>query len=572
MKENAMLDADLKTQLKGYLERITHPIALVASVDDGEASGEMIALLRDVAEQSERVTLVRSDGVDTGERTPSFRIERTGTDIGVSFAALPTGHEFTSLVLALLQVGGYPPKLDADLVERIRALEGDFSFETYMSLTCQNCPDVVQALNAMSVLNPRIRHIAIDGALYQEEVENLGILSVPAVYLNGEPFGQGTMGVEEIIAKLDSGSVERDGLELDTKAPYDVLIVGGGPAGAAAAIYAARKGIRTGIVAERFGGQVLDTMAIENFVSVAETDGPKFAAALEQHVRQYDVEMLNAQRAEKLVPAAEPGGLAEVQLANGIRLSARSVVLATGARWRNVDVPGEQEYRNRGVAYCPHCDGPLFKGKPVAVIGGGKFGGEAGNGLAGDRRARDPVQVWPPAESRAEPVAVIGGGNSGVEAAIDLAGIVEHVTLIEFAPQLKADAILVAKMKSLRNIDIRTNAQTIEITGDGARVSGLRYVERATGTEHHIALAGVFVQIGLVPNTEWLKGSVELNRFGEIVVDAKGQTSVAGVFAAGDPTTTPYKQIVTATGEGAKAALSAFDHLIRMPLALPVAA
>jgi len=528
-----MLDADLKTQLKGYLERITHPIALVASVDDGEASGEMIALLRDVAEQSERVTLVRSDGVDTGERTPSFRIERTDTDIGVRFAALPTGHEFTSLVLALLQVGGYPPKLDADLVERIRALEGEFSFETYMSLTCQNCPDVVQALNAMSVLNPRIRHVAIDGALYQDEVENLGILSVPAVYLNGVPFGQGRMGVEEILSKLDRGSVARDAAKPDAKAPYDVLIVGGGPAGAAAAIYAARKGIRTGIVAERFGGQLVDTMAIENFVSVAETDGPKFAAALEQHVRRYDVEMLSAQRAEKLVPPAEPGGLAEVRLANGTRLTARSVVLATGARWRNIDVPGEQKYRNRGVAYCPHCDGPLFKGKRVAVI---------------------------------------GGGNSGVEAAIDLAGIVEHVTLIEFAPQLKADAILVAKMKSLPNVDIRTNAQTIEITGDGTRVNGLRCVERATGEEHRIALAGVFVQIGLVPNTEWLKGSVELNRFGEIVVDAKGQTSAAGVFAAGDSTTAPYKQIIIATGEGAKAALSAFEHLIRAPLPLPMAA
>ena len=528
-----MLDANLKTQLKGYLERITHPIALVASVDDGEASGEMIALLRDVAEQSERVTLVRSDGVDTGERTPSFRIERTDTDIGVRFAALPTGHEFTSLVLALLQVGGYPPKLDADLVERIRALEGEFSFETYMSLTCQNCPDVVQALNAMSVLNPRIRHVAIDGALYQDEVENLGILSVPAVYLNGVPFGQGRMGVEEILSKLDRGPVARDAAKPDAKAPYDVLIVGGGPAGAAAAIYAARKGIRTGIVAERFGGQLVDTMAIENFVSVAETDGPKFAAALEQHVRRYDVEMLSAQRAEKLVPPGEPGGLAEVRLANGTRLTARSVVLATGARWRNIDVPGEQKYRNRGVAYCPHCDGPLFKGKRVAVI---------------------------------------GGGNSGVEAAIDLAGIVERVTLIEFAPQLKADAILVAKMKSLPNVDIRTNAQTIEITGDGTRVNGLRYVERATAEEHRIALAGVFVQIGLVPNTEWLKGSVELNRFGEIVVDAKGQTSAAGVFAAGDSTTAPYKQIIIATGEGAKAALSAFEHLIRAPLPLPMAA
>src|SRR6267378_3186941 len=489
MKENAMLDADLKTQLKGYLERITRPIALVASVDDGEASGEMIALLRDVAAQSERVTLVRSDGVDTGERTPSFRIERTDTDIGVRFAALPTGHEFTSLVLALLQVGGYPPKLDADLVERIRALEGEFSFETYMS--------------------------------------------VPAVYLNGEPFGQGRMGVEEILSRLDRSPVARDAAKLDAKAPYDVLIVGGGPAGAAAAIYAARKGIRTGIVAERFGGQLVDTMAIENFVSVAETDGPKFAAALEQHVRRYDVEMLSAQRAEKLVPPGEPGGLAEVRLANGTRLTARSVVLATGARWRNIDVPGEQKYRNRGVAYCPHCDGPLFKGKRVAVI---------------------------------------GGGNSGVEAAIDLAGIVGHVTLLEFGEQLRADAILVAKMESLPNVDIRANAQTIEITGDGARVNGLRYVDRATGEEQRIALAGVFVQIGLVPNTEWLKGSVELNRFGEIVVDAKGQTSAVGVFAAGDSTTAPYKQIIIATGEGAKAALSAFEHLIRTPLPLPMAA
>jgi alkyl hydroperoxide reductase subunit F len=528
-----MLDNDLKAQLKGYLERITHPIALVASVDDGEASREMLALLRDVAQQSERVTLVESGGADSGERTPSFRIERTGTDVAVRFAGLPTGHEFTSLVLALLQVGGYPPKLDADVVERIRALEGDLRFETFMSLTCQNCPDVVQALNAISVLNPRIRHVAIDGALYQDEVENRGILAVPAVYLNGEPFGQGRMGVEEILARLDKGSAERSAAKLDAKAAYDVLIVGGGPAGAAAAIYAARKGIRTGIVAERFGGQVLDTLAIENFISVAETEGPKFAAALEQHVRGYDVEILNAQRAEQLVPAAGPGGLAEVRLAGGARLRARSVVLATGARWRHVDVPGEQKYRNRGVAYCPHCDGPLFKGKRVAVI---------------------------------------GGGNSGVEAAIDLAGITEHVTLIEFTPQLKADAVLVAKLKSLPNVDIRVNAQTTEITGDGARVDGLRYVDRATGEVHHVALAGVFVQIGLVPNTEWLKGSVELNRFGEIVVDAKGQTSLPGVFAAGDSTTVPFKQIIIATGEGAKAALSAFDHLIRAPLPLAMAA
>jgi alkyl hydroperoxide reductase subunit F len=531
-----MLDDDMKQQLKGYLQRITQPIVLAATVDTGAASRDMLALLHDIAGLSALVSITETQAdasVPAGRRVPSFRIERTGTDVAVEFAALPTGHEFTSLVLALLQVGGYPPRLDADMAERIRALEGEYRFETYMSLSCQSCPDVVQALNAMSVLNPRISHVAIDGALFQEEVERLGILAVPSVYLNGAPFGQGRMGVEEIMAKLDTGSAARDAARLDAKAPYDVLIVGGGPAGAAAAIYAARKGIRTGIVAERFGGQVLDTLGIENFISVPHTEGPRFVAALEEHVRQYGVDILTAQRAEQLLPAPQPGGLAQVRLANGAQLSARTLVLATGARWRNVDVPGEQTYRNRGVAYCPHCDGPLYKGKRVAVI---------------------------------------GGGNSGVEAAIDLAGIVEHVTLIEFAPQLKADAVLVARLQSLPNVEVHTNAQTTEITGDGDRVTGLRYTDRAGGQSHHVALAGVFVQIGLVPNTEWLKGSVELSRHGEIVVDARGQTSVPGIFAAGDATTVPYKQIIIAAGDGAKAALSAFDHLIRAPMPMALAA
>jgi alkyl hydroperoxide reductase subunit F len=528
-----MLDAEMKTQLRGYLQRITHPIALIASVDGGAASNEMMALLEDVAGQSELVRVVRNDATAPGARVPAFRIERTGTPIGVDFAGLPTGHEFTSLVLALLQVGGYPPKIDPDTVERVQGLAGEYRFETYMSLSCQSCPDVVQALNAMAVLNPRISHVAIDGALYQAEVERLGIMAVPSVYLNGEPFGQGRMGVEEIIARLDTGAAARDAARLDAKDPYDVLVVGGGPAGAAAAIYAARKGIRTGIVSERFGGQVLDTLGIENFISVAQTEGPRFVAELEEHVRQYDVEILNAQRAERLIPAEQAGGFAQITLANGARLNARTVILATGARWRNVNVPGEQTYRNRGVAYCPHCDGPLYKGKRVAVI---------------------------------------GGGNSGVEAAIDLAGIVEHVTLVEFAPQLKADAVLVARLKSLGNVVIHTNAQTTEITGDGSRVNGLRYTDRDTGQSHEVPLAGVFVQIGLVPNTEWLKGSVELSRFGEIVVDARGQTNVPGVFAAGDATTVPYKQIIIATGDGAKAALSAFDHLIRAPLPMALAA
>ena len=516
-----MLDDALKGQLKAYLERITQPIELVPSVDESEASRDLLELLREIAEQSPKVTLQAS--VDDA-RKPSFVIRRTGSEVQVRFAGLPMGHEFTSLVLALLQVGGYPPKLSDEVVEQIRSIDGDFHFETYMSLGCHNCPDVVQALNAMSVLNPRIRHTTIDGALFQAEVEERQIMAVPAVFLNGQFFASGRMGVEEILAKIDTGAARRDAARLSAKAPYDVLIVGGGPAGAAAAIYAARKGIRTGIVAERFGGQVLDTLGIENFISVSQTEGPKFAAALEQHVRQYEVDLMTAQRADKLVPATAEGGLAEVHLANGGVLKARSVILATGARWRNLNVPGEQEYRNRGVAYCPHCDGPLFKGKRVAVI---------------------------------------GGGNSGVEAAIDLAGIVQHVTLLEFADQLKADAVLVRKLQSLPNVTIHTHAQTTEITGDGQKVNGLTYTDRTSGQSHHVELEGVFVQIGLVPNTEWLKGTVELNRYGEIVIDAKCHTSVPGVFAAGDATTVPYKQIVIAAGEGATAALSAFDHLIR---------
>jgi len=522
-----MLDDTLKTQLKAYLERVLHPVELVASLDDRPASAEMRELLEDIAGLSDKVT-ARFDGADA--RKPSFQITRAGADMGLRFAAIPMGHEFTSLVLALLQAGGHPPKVEADVIDQIKALDADLVFETYMSLTCHNCPDVVQALNLMAVLNPRIRHTAVDGGLFQQEVDERQIMAVPAVYLNGEPFGSGRMELAEILAKVDTGAAARDAARLGQKDVFDMLIVGGGPAGAAAAVYAARKGIRTGIVAERFGGQTLDTMGIENYISVKETDGPKFAAALEAHVRAYEVDIMNGQRVASLEAESEPGGLATVRLANGAALKSRSVILATGARWRNVNVPGEQEYKNKGVAYCPHCDGPLFKGKKVAVI---------------------------------------GGGNSGVEAAIDLAGLVQHVTLVEFAEQLKADAVLVAKLKSLRNVTIHTHAQTTEITGDGQKVNGLRYKDRTTGTEHSVELAGVFVQIGLVPNTEWLKGTVELSKYGEIVIDAKCATSLPGVFAAGDVTTVPFKQIVIAAGEGSKAALSAFDHLIRSPVQQP---
>ncbi|MEG0140558.1 MAG: alkyl hydroperoxide reductase subunit F, partial [Comamonas sp.] len=455
---------------------------------------------------------------------PSFLLQRKGTDTQLRFAGLPLGHEFTSLVLALLWTGGHPPKVEQDVIDQIKALDGDFNFEVYMSLTCHNCPDVVQALSLMAILNPKIKTTVIEGGAFQQEVNDREIMAVPMVLMNGSVFGTGRMTIEEIVAKLDTGAASREAEKISAKDAFDVLVIGGGPAGAAAAVYAARKGIRTGVAAERFGGQVNDTLAIENYISVLETDGPKFAAALEAHTRAYDVDIMNLQRAEKLIPAAQPGGLVEVQLANGGSLKAKTVILSTGARWRNVNVPGEAEYKNKGVAYCPHCDGPLFKGKRVAVI---------------------------------------GGGNSGIEAAIDLAGLVAHVTVVEFAEQLKADAVLVKKLNSLPNVTVHTNAQTTEITGANGKVNGLRYKDRVTGEEHHVELEGVFVQIGLVPNTEWLKGTVELSKFGEIIVDAKGQTNLPGVFAAGDCTTVPYKQIVIAAGAGATAALSAFDHLIR---------
>jgi alkyl hydroperoxide reductase subunit F len=518
-----MLDNTIQTQLKAYLERLQQPIELIASLDDRPASAEMRELLTEIAALNDQVT-ARFDGSDI--RRPSFQITRAGADMGVRFAAIPMGHEFTSLVLALLQAGGHPPKVEADLIEQIKGLEGDFVFETYMSLSCHNCPDVVQALNLMAVLNPRVRHVAVDGGLFQDEVEARQIMAVPSIYLNGQPFGSGRMEIAEILAKVDTGAAARDAAKLSQKGVFDVLIVGGGPAGAAAAVYAARKGIKTGIVAERFGGQTLDTMGIENYISVLETQGPKFAAALEAHARAYDVDIMNGQRVTALEPAAHEGGPIGVTLDNGAVLQGRSVILSTGARWKNVNVPGEAEYRNKGVAYCPHCDGPLFKGKKVAVI---------------------------------------GGGNSGVEAAIDLAGVVQHVTVIEFAESLKADAVLLNKLRSLPNVEIHTHAQTTEITGDGQRVDGLVFKDRASGAEHRLSLAGVFVQIGLVPNTEFLKGVVELSRYGEIIVDAKGATNVPGVFAAGDATTVPFKQIVIAAGDGAKAALAAFDHLIRMP-------
>jgi alkyl hydroperoxide reductase subunit F len=513
-----MLDVGSKSQLQSYLARATHPIEIVASLDDSKASADLQSLLKDISDSSPLVKITESR--DDIYRKPSFSINRPSENHGPRFAGLPMGHEFTSLILALLQIGGYPSKVEEPVLQQIRDLDGDFEFEIFVSLTCHNCPDVVQALNLMAVQNPRIRTTMIEGGSFQEEVTARQIMAVPTVFLNGTEFGQGRMTLEEILAKIDTSGVEREAKKIAAKDPFDVLIVGGGPAGAAAAVYAARKGIRTGVASERFGGQTLDTLGIENFISIKETEGPKFALALEEHVRHYDVDIMNLQRAAALVPGKE---FIEIKLESGASIKSRTVVISTGARWRNINVPGEFEFKNKGVAYCPHCDGPLFKGKHVAVV---------------------------------------GGGNSGVEAAIDLAGIVGHVTLIEFDKQLRADAVLQRKLMSLKNVTVHTNAQTTEITGD-QKVNALVFKDRATGELNTVALEGVFIQIGLVPNTDWLKGVVELSKHGEIVVDAKGQTSVPGVFAAGDATTVPFKQIIIAAGDGAKAALSAFDHLIR---------
>lgn len=515
-----VLDASTTATLKQYLGNLRRPIELVASLDGSAKSTEMQNLVEEIAVLSDKVT-ARTDG--TADRKPSFAIRADEGRAEAVFAGLPMGHEFTSLILALLHVGGHPPKEDEDLLEAVRNLEGEFRFETFFSITCQSCPEVVQALNIMAALNPGVSHTAIDGALFKDEVEARKVMAVPTIFLNGEPFDQGRMDLAEIMAKIDTGASAKAAEKIAAKEPFDVLVVGGGPAGAAAAIYAARKGIRTGVAAERFGGQVLDTMGIENFISVSKTEGPKLAAHLEEHVKDYDVDVMNLQRAVKLKPA-NGNGLHEVELENGASLKARTVILSTGARWRQMGVPGENEYKNKGVAYCPHCDGPLFKGKRVAVI---------------------------------------GGGNSGVEAAIDLAGIVSHVTLIEFDGQLRADEVLQRKLRSLPNATVIVSALSTEVLGDGEKVVGLRYRDRNTEEEHLIELEGIFVQIGLMPNTEWLDGTIALSNRGEIEVDAKGATSLPGVFAAGDVTTVPYKQIVIAMGEGSKASLSAFDHLIR---------
>ncbi|SMF19509.1 alkyl hydroperoxide reductase subunit F [Paenibacillus barengoltzii] len=505
------LDADIKQQLEQYLQLLEGNVLLKVSAGTDAVSNDMMDLVNELSTMSDKITVEQT----SLPRTPSFSVNRVGEDTGITFAGVPLGHEFTSLVLALLQVSGRPPKVEQNIIDQIKAIKGEYRFETYVSLSCHNCPDVVQALNLMSVLNPGISHTMIDGAAYKDEVESKEIMAVPTVFLNGELFGNGRMSVEDILAKLGAS----DTSAFEGKEPFDVLVIGGGPAGSSAAIYAARKGIRTGIVAERFGGQVNDTLGIENLIGTKYTEGPELAASLEEHAKEYDIDIMTSQRAKSL----RKNDLVEVELENGAVLKSKTVIISTGARWRNMNVPGEAEFKNKGVAYCPHCDGPLFAGKRVAVV---------------------------------------GGGNSGVEAAIDLAGIASHVTVLEYMSELKADSVLQDRLNSLPNATVIKNAQVKEVTGD-SKVNGLTYIDRESGEEKHLELEGVFVQIGLVPNTEWLEGTLERTRMGEIIVDNRGATTIPGVFAAGDCTNTAYKQIIISMGSGATAALGAFDYLIR---------
>lgn len=507
-----VLDAEIKGQLSQYLNLMEGNVLIKLSTGNDNVSKDMVSLVNEIASMSSKIDIELTDL----PRTPSFSVNKPGENTGVTFAGIPLGHEFTSLVLALLQVSGRAPKVDQKTIEQIKGIKGQYHFDSYISLSCHNCPEVVQALNLMSILNPGISHTMIDGAAFKDEVDEKQIMAVPSIYLNGEAFSSGRMTLEEILAEIDAPPALT---EQETDEPYDVLVVGGGPAGASAAIYAARKGIRTGIVADRFGGQVKDTLGIENYVGVKYTEGPKLAASLEEHVKEYNVDIIRLQRGKHLIK----NDFIELELESGAVLKSKTVVLSTGARWRNVGIPGEVEFKNKGVAYCPHCDGPVFKGKHVAVI---------------------------------------GGGNSGVEAAIDLAGIVNHVTVLEFMPELKADTVLQQRLYSLPNVTVLKNVQATEITGTD-KVDGITYSNRTTKEVHHIELQGVFILIGLVPNTDWLGDTVERNRCGEIIVDSRGATNVPGIFAAGDCTDSPYKQIIISMGSGANAALGAFDYLIR---------
>lgn len=507
------LDAEIKEQLGQYLQLLESEIVLQAQLKDDANSQKVKVFLQEIVAMSPMISLEEKEL----SRTPSFRIAKKGQESGVEFAGLPLGHEFTSFILALLQVSGRPPKVEADIVKRIQTIDEPMQFETYVSLTCHNCPDVVQAFNIMSVVNPNISHTMVEGGMFKNEVESKGIMSVPTVYKDGKAFTSGRASIEQLL-DLITGPLKEEAF--DDKDIFDVLVIGGGPAGNSAAIYAARKGVKTGLLAETMGGQVMETVGIENMIGTPYVEGPQLMAQVEEHTKSYSVDIMKAQRAKSI----QKTDLVEVELDNGAHLKAKTAVLALGAKWRKINVPGEEEFFNKGVTYCPHCDGPLFTDKKVAVI---------------------------------------GGGNSGLEAAIDLAGLASHVYVLEFLPELKADRILQDRVEALDNITILTNVATKEIIGHD-HVEGLRYSDRMTNEEHLLDLEGVFVQIGLIPSTDWLKDSgLALNEKGEIIVAKDGATNIPAIFAAGDCTDSAYKQIIISMGSGATAALGAFDYLIR---------
>lgn len=510
-----MLDTEIKEQLKTVFADLNSNIGLVYSDSDHPDQAELLSLLESLAETSPKVNLQKNE---TKEKAvaPQFTLFKDDKPTGITFKGIPTGHEFSSLVLAILNADGKGKWPDQNFVQRIRSLKGAVRVRTYISLTCENCPDVVQALNLMSLIHPDFKHEMVDGGYFQNEISDLGIQGVPSVVVEGKLVHSGRISFLDLLKKMEEfyGAESVDNKPVDLGV-FDVAVIGGGPAGASAAIYSVRKGLKTVIIAEKFGGQVQETKGIENLISVVYTEGPQLSAELHKHVLSYPIKLLEHRRVNKVIKADNL-----IELEGGEFLKAKSIIVTTGAKWRELGVPGEKEYLGRGVAFCPHCDGPYYKGKKIAVI---------------------------------------GGGNSGVEAAIDLAGIVSDLVLFEYNDSLKADQVLVDKLNSLPNVSVVTSAKTKAVLGDGQKVNKLVYQDRKTEKDVEIDLDGVFVQIGLLPNSQFIKDVVETNKFGEIIVDEKGRTSAKGIYAAGDVTTTPYKQIVIAIGEGAKAALAAFE-------------
>jgi len=515
-----MLTKEIKEALMGYTTNMQNDVTFVVQTGEHQKRAELITFLKDFAKVSKRIEVEERDTEGALRSPVSFMLEVDGVPNGIQFSGIPSGHEFNSLVLAVLHSSGTPLKLDESLKNIVSNVQQELKFEVYMSLSCHNCPDVVQAVNQFATINPKIKTETIDGGIYPELVEKNDIQGVPTVFLNGEVFANGKVDTAQLLDKLIQKYPEITSVGEQEELPLqDVTVIGGGPAGVSAAIYAARKGLKVTMIADRFGGQVKDTMGIENLISVTKTTGPELAGALQAHLNEYDITMKEHFRVEKV----EKGDIKTIHLSSGEKITTRTLIVATGAKWRELGVPGEKENIGNGVAYCPHCDGPFFKGKDVAVI---------------------------------------GGGNSGIEAALDLAGIVKTVTVFEFMPELKADQVLVEQAEARSNITIVKNVMTKQIVAESGKVTGIEYQDRDTNEVITKNLEGVFVQIGLIPNSEFMKGVIELSQYGEIVIDERGQTSEAGIFACGDVTTVPYKQIVIAMGEGAKASLAAFDYLL----------